>query len=1596
MRQRDGNLELEKSPVGKEADRREAKPPHPLLSLQQVAGNQAVQRMIARASPQPVTTNTPRNGAIGPQTATADVSRSAKPASTQPAALATGTNHASHRNASAVGSGGGTHSSHAVGANSHSIQITPGLGGVGGTGGNPGPNSGNRGDWLASSSRWFSKPGEDVDAGGGRVFAGSRGTLSEDYATSNEWRAESGTANAAAPKHQSSGAARRTTRSPSTPLQRTPAANPVGATTKAAPVGKLAQELSAASGRPLDPGVRTRMEQSFGYDFSAVRIHAGSQAAEFSRQLGARAFATGTNIAFAPGEYRPSTVEGISVLAHELAHVVQQTGAAPATGASYAGLEKQAETASVHAISGRPVVGLSAMAVAAPQMLEKPDATGLDDVPAATMSSSFSGLFLQPPYSAKLSIATSWLRQVAAVFLKRLLGPRYEPGKLENDAIKKFNFTPTGRLADKEAEQKARDKKEPAIFYGFMVLAPLALAVINWLRSGEAGEKYAVDILPSQEELLVLGLELSDLWKRINQQAADQNKTIPKWYSEGLFRQDMNNFGALLRQFHSAATDTRDAKAGEVLSALLPAVLAMEAIRRDTSLADKSEYALLWNKKGVEAKNKKDAKAPAAPVKAEIVPEDTLVGFSGISMLVFERTQPALMEAAVADTDEGKSARLELLTRYGRFFQRMPVGLGGGDQKLLDKPGFFNTRPFPARLTAYPEPGFPIPQEPQGREVDFIMGIDVRDFWEAWTTLSYHFRFELIKIPDERFLNTATSQEKTEVFSRWKLYKRRLARDSRYNAADVLRIMGRQKAILGAPGTAADLVHLNALLRYAGTTISTILQAVFDPSNLARFTLPEEGLYIVRCAAGVNTPENAEVKRPPSVAYLQIFSVDPEVLAESQLQTELSVDEQADARLKEINDLLKDPNAPNRDDLLKEKDKIEKQKTIAGSLQVAKQDLQDLIDKSTDVSEKERLQKRIDDLNEISDMRTKRGLDKDPDKIERIPAVFVGDNGQVITLLLEAVDKSDANWPPEKRRYYVSDSTTPNSGEDTETGEVSAEEVKKGLTAKGKAILFALKSILEGTMGYGRGNVSVVVGSNTMSQRIEASESQILLEGISNLATVASVAAIAAAPFTGGESLVLLIPIGIIGAIPSAYRLATRAEAGNLRNDLSTWMDIVNIVSAFVGLGSEAQAVKQLAKQAIVVRGGLMITAIGTHGLNVVLLGEDVKRQLDEVGSLPPELRASHIAEIIEGAAVNAGIMIGGMLAARYRIKEAVGTQEKSVAEWKESLSEKTKELIKEPGIFAKFMEMTARVREVLTHCSDYCIPKNVTKEQAARVESLLERTKATPDDERAIKIYFHDQVPYDADNPAEQQKKMEAAIKALEDQPTLKDLRRFLDKTVPVSDRVLGLFEKLRNDPDLQKLVNKIVDPKQGGVSVRLLGDIMDEVKARRGGAARILDYIDRLTTKKPTGYERVLADLAKGYNFFTGAEWVLRFITERKLWDKVKAFEIEETDPDGTRRWDARIGQTMFQFKSWIKFWASTFIKQIHQDFLKSGSFGKFLVQWVFDPKIGDAEFVRKAMIAALDDELAKPEPRISKLEADAIKARLNDILVVGVGAP
>jgi hypothetical protein len=87
-----------------------------------------------------------------------------------------------------------------------------------------------------------------------------------------------------------------------------------------------AVQSQLGSGHALDSRVQSQMSSAFGYDFSSVRVHTDAKAGDLSANLNARAFTIGSDIAFAGGEYQPGTLIGDALIAHELAHVVQQGG----------------------------------------------------------------------------------------------------------------------------------------------------------------------------------------------------------------------------------------------------------------------------------------------------------------------------------------------------------------------------------------------------------------------------------------------------------------------------------------------------------------------------------------------------------------------------------------------------------------------------------------------------------------------------------------------------------------------------------------------------------------------------------------------------------------------------------------------------------------------------------------------------------------------------------------------------------------------------------------------------------------------------------------------------------------------------------------------------------------------------------------------------------------------------------------------------------------------------------------------------------------------------------------------------------------------
>ena len=126
-------------------------------------------------------------------------------------------------------------------------------------------------------------------------------------------------------------------------------AGPGGAEQADAP--PIVHRVLAEPGRQLDPDARAYFEPRFGRDFGAVRVHAGSAAAESARAVDARAYTVAHHVVLGGGEASPGSESARRLMAHELTHVVQQgaagslradRGSGPAASASGGRLQRQA------------------------------------------------------------------------------------------------------------------------------------------------------------------------------------------------------------------------------------------------------------------------------------------------------------------------------------------------------------------------------------------------------------------------------------------------------------------------------------------------------------------------------------------------------------------------------------------------------------------------------------------------------------------------------------------------------------------------------------------------------------------------------------------------------------------------------------------------------------------------------------------------------------------------------------------------------------------------------------------------------------------------------------------------------------------------------------------------------------------------------------------------------------------------------------------------------------------------------------------------------------------------------------------------------
>lgn len=134
---------------------------------------------------------------------------------------------------------------------------------------------------------------------------------------------------------------------------------------QAAPVPPVVRQVLASPGQAPGDDTRRLLESRFGHDFGKVRVHTDARAAESARTVGARAYTVGNHVVFGSGQYQPGTRSGLHLLAHEMAHVVQQGGRPQALQARLEmtrpgdAAEREAERAADAVVRGRAATALS-------------------------------------------------------------------------------------------------------------------------------------------------------------------------------------------------------------------------------------------------------------------------------------------------------------------------------------------------------------------------------------------------------------------------------------------------------------------------------------------------------------------------------------------------------------------------------------------------------------------------------------------------------------------------------------------------------------------------------------------------------------------------------------------------------------------------------------------------------------------------------------------------------------------------------------------------------------------------------------------------------------------------------------------------------------------------------------------------------------------------------------------------------------------------------------------------------------------------------------------------------------------------------------
>jgi hypothetical protein len=222
-------------------------------------------------------------------------------------------------------------------------------------------------------------------------------------------------------------------------------------------VPAIVHEVLRSPGQPLDPATRAFFEPRFGHDFSHVRVHTDTRAAESAQAVNALAYTVGQDIVFASSRYLPTISTGRELLAHELTHALQQNSPQCAPGkalrdGSEDAAEREAETVAVEATQSpsRCTVsrGLDSAAVGT---LQRQVTRAFSEEQFAPAREAFVGNAKKATRDSCIAIVNKGLR--------RLFQTQLRDGRLGSEMEKTMGRLTELHLADKALEIEFLDKK---------------------------------------------------------------------------------------------------------------------------------------------------------------------------------------------------------------------------------------------------------------------------------------------------------------------------------------------------------------------------------------------------------------------------------------------------------------------------------------------------------------------------------------------------------------------------------------------------------------------------------------------------------------------------------------------------------------------------------------------------------------------------------------------------------------------------------------------------------------------------------------------------------------------------------------------------------------------------------------------------------------------------------------------------------------------------------------------------------------------------------------------------------------------------------